>query len=182
MLNAQRTSRLQAQKTNFKQLNRQLNTLQSTHKLTMQGHNPTEHAAEILRLDTEKFRIAKEASQLETEGERLESEIERTRAMVEECEAQGPEGGDAARRVEGMDDEILYVALSILYDLDANMIASRLKLKVYRMLNIDVEPDKQTGLYTKAVVRNAQKGDVHVVNIDPKFSRYFYANYFWNTL
>ncbi|KAE9970088.1 hypothetical protein BLS_005078 [Venturia inaequalis] len=164
MLNAQRTSRLQAQKSQLKQLNRQLNTLQSTHKLTLQGHNPTEHAAEILRLDTEKFRIAKEASQLETEGERLESEIERTRAMVEECEAQGPEGGDAARRVEGMDDEIL------------------LKLKVYRMLNIDVEPDKQTGLYNKAVVRNAQKGDVHVVNIDPKFSRYFYANYFWNTL
>jgi kinetochore protein Spc24, fungi type len=73
----------------------------------MQGHNPTEHAAEILRLDTEKFRIAKEASQLETEGERLDSEIERTRAMVDECEAQGVEGGDAARRVEGMDDEIL---------------------------------------------------------------------------
>lgn len=60
--------------------------------------------------------------------------------------------------------------------------ARRLKLKVYRMLNIDVEPDKQTGLYNKAVVRNVQKGDVHVVNIDPKFSRYFYANYFWNTL
>jgi kinetochore protein Spc24 len=58
----------------------------------------------------------------------------------------------------------------------------RLKLKVYRMLNIDVEPDKETGLYTKAVVRNTQKGDVHVVNIDPKFSRYFYANYLWNTM
>lgn len=63
-----------------------------------------------------------------------------------------------------------------------NKFTRRLKLKVYRMLNIDVEPDKQTGLYNKAVVRNAQKGDVHVVNIDPKFSRYFYANYFWNTL
>jgi kinetochore protein Spc24 len=156
--------------------------VQSTHKLTIQGHNPTEHAAEILRLDTEKFRIAKEASQLETEGERLESEIERTRAMVEECEAQGPEGGDATRRVEGMDDEILYVHLSASCTMSTNLVARRLKLKVYRMLNIDVEPDKQTGLYTKAVVRNAQKGDVHVVNIDPKFSRYFYANYFWNTL
>jgi kinetochore protein Spc24 len=182
MLNAQRTARIQAQKANLKQLNRQLNTLQSTNKLTMQGHNPTEHAAEILRLDTEKFRIAKEASQLETEGERLESEIERTRAMVEECEAQGPEGGDAARRIEGMDDEIMYIYLSSSWEMVANLCTRSLKLKVYRMLNIDVEPDKETGLYTKAVVRNAQKGDVHVVNIDPKFSRYFYANYFWNTL
>lgn len=58
----------------------------------------------------------------------------------------------------------------------------RLKLKVYRLLNIDVEPDAETGLYTKAVIRNTQKGDVHVVNIDQKFSRYFYANYFWNTM
>jgi hypothetical protein len=73
------------------------------------GHNPTEHAAEILRLDTEKFKIAKEASDLEIESERLESDIERTRQMAEECEAQGTEGGDAARRVEGMDDEIMYV-------------------------------------------------------------------------
>ena len=53
---------------------------------------------------------------------------------------------------------------------------------MYRLLGVDVEPDADTGLYTKAVIRNAQKGDVHVVNIDQKFSRYFYANYFWNTM
>ena len=58
----------------------------------------------------------------------------------------------------------------------------RLKLKVYRMLNIDIEPDADTGLYNKAVVRNKEKGDVHVVNIDPKVSRYFYANFFWDTM
>lgn len=81
--------------------------MHSTHALTVSGHNPAEHAAEILRLDTEKFKIAKEASDLEIESERLDSEIERTRHMVEECEAQGAEGGDAARRVEGMEDEIL---------------------------------------------------------------------------
>jgi kinetochore protein Spc24 len=163
-LNSTRNHRLQAQKQTLKQLNRQLSTLHSTHALTVSGHNPTEHAAEILRLDTEKFKIAKEASDLEIESERLESDIERTRQMVEECEAQGTEGGDAARRVEGMEDEII------------------LKLKVYRTLNIDIEPESETGLYTKAVIRNPHKGDVHVVNVDPKFSRYFYANYFWNTM
>jgi kinetochore protein Spc24 len=163
-LNSTRNHRLQAHKQTLKQFNRQLSTLHSTHALTVSGHNPTEHAAEILRLDTEKFKIAKEASDLEIESERLENDIERTRQMVEECEAQGTEGGDAARRVEGMEDEII------------------LKLKVYRTLNIDAEPDAETGLYTKAVIRNPQKGDVHVVNVDPKFSRYFYANYFWNTM
>lgn len=58
---------------------------------------------------------------------------------------------------------------------------SRLKLKIYRSLGIDVEPDS-AGNYNRAVIRNNQKGDVHVVNIDPKFSRFFYANYFWQTV
>ena len=57
----------------------------------------------------------------------------------------------------------------------------RLKLKVYRSLGIDVEVDN-AGNYNKAIIRNKLKGDVHVVNIDPKFSRFFYANYFWQTM
>jgi kinetochore protein Spc24 len=52
---------------------------------------------------------------------------------------------------------------------------------VYRSLGIDVEADK-SGNYSKAVIRNNQKGDVHVVNIDPKFSRYFYSSYFWKMI
>lgn len=62
-----------------------------------------------------------------------------------------------------------------------NAIIRRLKLKVYRSLGIDVETDA-TGVYNRAVIRNAQKGDVHVVNINTKFSRHFYANYFWQTM
>ena len=57
----------------------------------------------------------------------------------------------------------------------------RLKLKVYRSLGIDVEADA-SGHYNKAVIRNTQKGDVHVVNIDPRFSRFFYSNHFWQTM
>lgn len=56
-----------------------------------------------------------------------------------------------------------------------------LKLKVYRSLGIEVEADS-TGTYRKAVIRSAQKGDVHVVNIDSRFSRFFYADYFWRTM
>jgi kinetochore protein Spc24 len=54
-------------------------------------------------------------------------------------------------------------------------------LKIYRALGIDIEPD-EAGNFTKAVIRNSRKGDVHVVNLDPKFSRFFYANYFWSTM
>lgn len=32
------------------------------------------------------------------------------------------------------------------------------------------------------VAGNSSKGDVHVVNIEKKFSQFFYANYFWNTM
>lgn len=56
-----------------------------------------------------------------------------------------------------------------------------LKLKVYRSLGIDVEADN-AGEYNKAVIRNSRKGDVHVVNVDTKFSKFFYSNYFWQTM
>lgn len=65
--------------------------------------------------------------------------------------------------------------------ISANMWSYRLRLKIYRSLGIDLEAD-ETGNYNKAIIRNSKKGDVHVVNIDPKFSRFFYANYFWQTM
>jgi kinetochore protein Spc24, fungi type len=72
----------------------------------------------------------------------------------------GPAGGGAG----GVEDEVL------------------LRLKVYRSLGIDIERDSKDGEFSRAVVRNDRKGDVHVVNIDRKFSRFFYANYFWQIL
>lgn len=57
----------------------------------------------------------------------------------------------------------------------------RLKLKVYRSLGIDVQANG-AGNYNKAVIRNNQKGDVHIINVDPKFSKFFYSSYFWQTM
>lgn len=59
-----------------------------------------------------------------------------------------------------------------------------LKLKIYRGLGIDIEDGKSEagGDFKKAVVRNHRKGDVHIVNLDNKFSRFFYANFLWETL
>ncbi|KAH7084242.1 Spc24 subunit of Ndc80-domain-containing protein [Paraphoma chrysanthemicola] len=156
-----RTQHLQSLQASLSQLSRTHHTLSANHNHTLAQHNAVDHASEILRLDTEKFKIAKQASDLEIEGERLQSELGRLGSVAGELEDEGVEGGVETRPGED---------------------ATVLKLKLYRTLGIDVEADKTTGEYNKAVIRNAAKGDVHVVNIDPKFSRHFYTNYFWRTM
>ncbi|KAI9885734.1 MAG: kinetochore-associated Ndc80 complex subunit spc24 [Watsoniomyces obsoletus] len=158
-----RDLRLREAESALKRLCRNLASQQSHHQETVASHNSSEHASRILALDTQKFRIAKSASDLEVEGERLEQELDNLKARLLELEMQGVEGGEVERGKRELEDETI------------------LKLKVYRSLGIEVESD-DTGNYTKAVIRNPRKGDVHVVNIDPKFSRFFYASYFWQTM
>jgi kinetochore protein Spc24, fungi type len=99
------------------------------------------------------------------EGERLAGTAADLSARLQELELQGVEGGlEEGGRRDPVDDELL------------------LRLKVYRSLGIEIEREGKDGEFAKAVVRNDRKGDVHVVNIDKKFSRFFYANYFWGTL
>ena len=154
-----------------------------------------------MKLDTEKFKIAKQASDLDIEGERLQSELSRLGNVLGELEAEGVEGGERERGPE--EDATVYVFLlppnnpSVLFPspflstfnavsfyvwTQLMYMPYSLKLKVYRTLGIDVEADSTTGQYNKAVIRNVEKGDVHVVTIDPKFSRNFYTNYFWRTM
>lgn len=92
----------------------------------------------------------------------MSSQLADLQARLQELELQGIDGGDKARR-RLVDDEI------------------SLKLKVYRSLGVDVDRDEK-GQYSKAVIRNENKGDVHVINMDGKFSEFFYANYFWSTM
>ncbi|KAK0388626.1 hypothetical protein NLU13_4869 [Sarocladium strictum] len=150
----------------LKKLSRQLHTLTSQHDdlVAASSHGGADHASRIARLDTEKFRTAKAASDAEVEAERLALRLADLQARLQELELQGVEGDEAGRRRDPVDDEVL------------------LRLKVYRSLGVDLERDERDGEWTKAVVRNDRKGDVHVVNMDKKFSRYFYANYFWQTL
>ncbi len=163
--------------TALRKLSRQLNTLSSRHDDLVSAHSSTDHASNIARLDTLKFRTAKAASDAEVETERLAQQAADLNARLQELEVQGVEGavdeagggggGASGRRRDAVDDEVL------------------LRLKVYRSLGIDIERDDKDGAggeWTRAVVRNDRKGDVHVVNMDKKFSRYFYANYFWGTL
>lgn len=185
-LQQSRELRIKEAEAALRKLSRNLKALETSHEETVAAHDPAKHAAKIIELDTQKFRIAKAASELEIESERLESELEMLKERLAELEAQGLEGDETARREREADDATMY-ALRLAYtgfrDLQvANWsFHCRLRLKIYRSLGIDVEAD-ENGNYHKAIIRNSRKGDVHVVNIDPKFSRFFYANYFWQTM
>ncbi|KAK1580145.1 Spc24 subunit of Ndc80-domain-containing protein [Colletotrichum navitas] len=161
-----RELRLREAENALKKLSRQLNTMSSQHAELTSQHSSTAHASEIARLDTTKFRTAKAASDAEMEAERLAQQAADLAARLQELEIQGLDGSadDQARRRDPVDDEVL------------------LRLKVYRSLGIEIERDGRDGEFSRAVVRNDRKGDVHVVNMDKKFSKFFYANYFWQTL
>ena len=153
------------------------------HHETVSTNSSIDHASHIVELDTQKFRIAKAASDLEIEGERLEQECDSLKNRLHELDVQGLEGDDVVRAKREVDDPTMSVSIISKRTSCklANCLDCSLKLKVYRSLGIDVEADA-SGNYNKAVIRNTQKGDVHVVNIDPKFSRFFYSNYFWQTM
>jgi kinetochore protein Spc24 len=96
-LHACRQAQLDGLQSTLQKLSRQQQTLSSTHSLTLSSHNPTNHASEILRLDTEKFKIAKQASDLEIEGERLGAELVRLEETLGDLDDAGIEGAEAAR-------------------------------------------------------------------------------------
>ena len=108
------------------------------------------------------------------ETERLQTQAADLAARLQELEMQGVDGGVDGAGAGGMgavEDEVL------------------LRLKVYRSLGIEIERDGGRdggggggGEFNRAIIRNDRKGDVQIVNIDRKFSRFFYANYFWQNL
>lgn len=147
----------------LRRLARQHSTLSTQHRELLSSHDSSAHASEIMALDTRKFRIAKQASELEVENERLAAELEAQKQRLAELEEQGVEGDERARRAREADDPTV------------------LRLWLYRSLGITLEQD-EAGNYGKATIGDTRRGDVHVVNIDPKFSRWFYADYFWSTM
>ncbi|KAF2817397.1 kinetochore protein-like protein spc24 [Mytilinidion resinicola] len=164
-LHACRQAQLDGLQSTLQKLSRQQQTLSSTHSLTLSSHNPTNHASEILRLDTEKFKVAKQASDLEIEGERMAAELARLEETLGDLDDAGIEEGAEAARGSSEDET-----------------QKLLKLKLYRMLNIDIEAEPATGIFNKVIIRQNSKGDSHIIDIDPKFSRNFYSNYLWGRL
>ncbi len=107
-----RSQHLQSLQSSLAQLSRTHQTLSANHSHTLSQHNPTNHAAEILRLDTEKFKIAKQASDLEIEGERLQQERERLAGVAADLEVEGVEGGE--REKPENEDATMYVSQLLL--------------------------------------------------------------------
>ncbi|KAL4803504.1 putative kinetochore protein spc24 [Aspergillus unguis] len=178
-LQQSRDLRMREAESSLRKLSRHLQSLNNQHEEAVAAHDASKHAGAMVELDTKKFRVAKAASELEIESERLESELDMLKERLADLEAQGLEGDETTRREREADDAILYsfTLLQVVFLANDN----RLRLKIYRALGIDIEPD-EAGNFTKAVIRNSRKGDVHVVNLDPKFSRFFYSNYFWSTM
>lgn len=89
----------------LKTLSRRLNGLEEGRRWEEEKHDAGGHAERMLRMDTEKFRIAKGVSDVEVEGERLEGELSGLRVQLEGLERQGVEGGWAGRN-EGEDEVV----------------------------------------------------------------------------
>ena len=81
--------------------------MSNQHNETLASHNGIDHAATIVELDTQKFRIAKAASDLEIEGERLEQDLKGLQNRLQELEIQGVEGDEVARANREIDDPTL---------------------------------------------------------------------------
>ncbi|KAK0939131.1 putative kinetochore protein spc24 [Friedmanniomyces endolithicus] len=161
-LQSARQSHLATQTSTLQNLSRRLNSLQSSVGFESERHDGAGHAAEMLRMDREKFRVGKRVCEAEGEEGRLGAELVGRRVELEGLEREGVEGG---RRVGGeAEDEVV------------------LKLQFYRSLGIDVSRDATTGDYNRAVIRSTSRGDVNVVNVDGKLSGSFYANLFWDSL
>lgn len=74
------------------------------HSETVSSQISTDHASQIVELDTQKFRVAKAASDLEIEGERLEQELEGLKSRLHNLEVEGVEGVELAKAKREVDD------------------------------------------------------------------------------
>ncbi|KAL1305363.1 hypothetical protein AAFC00_002258 [Neodothiora populina] len=188
-LQTARHLRLQSATQTLSSLQRTLASKRTQHESSISTHDPAAHASLILSLDTQKFRIAKAASDAEIEAERLEAESRVLKQQLQRLDDEGVEGGSFVDQ-ETRDRE------------DENV----LRLKVYRSLGIECEWDLEKEEVRRAVVRRdngdaaaaaaaeahaepatsasttGTGGHVTVVNIDPKFHRFFYADLFWASL
>ncbi len=139
-----------------------MNTLRTNHAETISSHSSTAHSSHIASLDSQKFRTAKALTSLESENDRLSAQLADLQSKLQELELQGIEGGEEAQRTQ-LEDEVL------------------LRLRVYRSLGLEADKAEE-GEWNRMVVRGKGKGDVQVVNVEKKFSKFFYANYFWGQL
>ena len=155
-LRSARTMRLAHQRSRAAATSRRLAGAQAARDDALAAHDPAAHEERMFTLDRAKFRAAKGASEAGAECERKEAEVRGLRRVVDDMAGPGVERGEAE-------------------EVDV------LRLRVYRGLGIEAEPD-ETGVYGRAVVRNRQRGDVTVVSLQEGRDRAFYAGHLWSCL
>ena len=69
-----------------------MNNIKGQYDYEDDRHDAGRHAADMLRMDNEKFRIAKGANDAEIEAERLSGELAALRQQLETLEREGVEG------------------------------------------------------------------------------------------
>ena len=94
---------------NHTEMSRNFATLAQQHRETVSAQSSTDHASQIIELDTQKFRAAKAASDLEIEGERLEQELEGLRSRLQDLEVEGVEGDDLAKARRDVENPTMLV-------------------------------------------------------------------------
>ena len=104
-LSTARRSRLENHHAILKSLSRRLNGLEEGRRWEEDRHDAGGHAERMLKMDTEKFRIAKGVSDAEIEGERLEGELAGLKTQLDTLEKQGVDG--AWRRDSEGEDEVV---------------------------------------------------------------------------
>jgi kinetochore protein Spc24, fungi type len=104
-LSTARQSRLDQHHAILKSLSRKLNGLEEGRRWEDDHHDAGGHAERMLKMDTEKFRIAKGVSDAEIESERLEGELSSLRTRLDVLEKQGVEGG--RRKDSDAEDEVV---------------------------------------------------------------------------
>lgn len=102
-----RSYRLSDSEKHLRLLSRRLATISAQHREAVQEHDSARHGAEVVELDSKKFRVAKGVQELEVEGERLEGELGSLRGELERLEGEGVEGGRGVREGREGDDPVV---------------------------------------------------------------------------
>jgi len=129
-ITSEREKILDDSRTTLRALSRKMEISKQSMEATASTAGRKEHGANMLRLDREKFALAKGINELESSAHGLEGQLARLKEELEQVDGEDPM---QSALVEAGDGTLL-------------------KLKVYRSLGIDLQEDGAAG-YSKAVIR-----------------------------
>lgn len=153
-----RQSRRDESRAVLRALSRNLQLARDASDAERRARAALDHTNVMLERDREKFALAKSLNEIEASAASLELQLEEAQSELAALEATRP--SEAALQSSHLEEN-----------------TNILKLKCYRSLGIELAQD-EAGNFDRAIVRNGK--DVHVVNIESKYSKFFYANYLWN--